>query len=63
MTTQVLQYAIGDVCINLSAGWFGLTMIAPNFIKKRGVTRMLILTFDVVLGTVFLLLGVGFRSL
>ncbi|MGH7203087.1 MAG: hypothetical protein ACREHC_01440 [Candidatus Levyibacteriota bacterium] len=39
---------------NLAAGYFGLVLIAPNFSPLRSVTDVLILTYDLVLGIVFL---------
>ncbi len=39
---------------NLAAGYFGLVLIAPNFLPLNNVINVLVLTYDFVLGIVFL---------
>ena len=39
---------------NLSAGFFGLILIAPNFLPIKGLHDVFLLTIDIALGIVFL---------
>lgn len=46
--------ALSAVLGNLSAGWFGVAIIVPNFVNPLTLDGFLILTRDVAFGIVFL---------
>lgn len=50
--------ALAGLCINLSAGWFGLAIITPNFSELSETEALLVLTRDVFFGILFLYLTV-----
>lgn len=45
---------LSGLCINLSAGWYGVVLIAPNFWPVGEFKNALVLTYDVLSGTLFL---------
>lgn len=49
---------LAGVCGNITAGWFGLAFITPNFVNLSNTDGVIVLTRDVLLGIVFLLIGV-----
>ena len=59
---KIFFQAISDLCINLSAGWFGAAFIVPNAVGKRGKVKFWILTVDIFLGIIFLVLSVQLRK-
>lgn len=48
--------ACSSVLGNLSAGWFGLAILTPNFINLEMIEAVFVLTMDVLLGILFLCL-------
>ena len=46
--------ALAALAVNLSAGWFGLVFIVPNFLPISGVRELWLLTVDLLAGTLFL---------
>lgn len=53
--------ALSALAVNLSAGWFGVVIIAPNFWPIAGLKEVVMLTGDIFLGTIFLLLSYIFE--
>ena len=51
-----LLRATSAVLGNLSAGWFGLVLVAPNFTDITKIESILTLTKDAIFGIVFLVL-------
>ena len=43
LENQTWLLIISDLFVNLSAGWFGAVFIVPNFSKKKGSERFLVL--------------------
>jgi len=43
---------------NLSAGWLGLIIIAPNFLPLNNIEKLWIFTYEVFFAIVFLVLAV-----
>ncbi|MBM4401799.1 MAG: hypothetical protein FJ044_00970 [Candidatus Cloacimonetes bacterium] len=50
--------ALSGLCVNLSAGWFGAALITFNFLDPSKKGGFWVLTYDIVFGTLFLLLTV-----
>lgn len=50
--------ALSALSINISAAWFGVVIIAPNFWPLVGFKPLLLLTADIFAGTVFLIVTV-----
>lgn len=48
---------LSDLFINLSAGWFGVVIIVPNFSEEKGRKKYIVLTADILFGIVCLLLA------
>jgi hypothetical protein len=48
---------VGDLFINLSAGWFGAAFIVPAISQKPILINFAILTVDFILGMVFLVIA------
>lgn len=59
---NVWANAISDLLINLSAGWLGVMIIVPNFSRKKGLKRFLILTGDFLAAILCLSLAVAIRG-
>lgn len=60
--SKVWNSLFSDLFINLSAGWFGAALIVPTFSESTIVTNLWVLTVDLILGTLFLLLGFLFKN-
>lgn len=45
---------LAGLCINLSAGWYGLVVIVPNFWPIKEFKDILVLTGNIFFGTLFL---------
>ena len=54
--------ALSDLFINLSAGWLGTVIILPNYVKERGMKKILILISNLIASIVSLGIGVYFRK-
>lgn len=52
-----------DLLINLSAGWFGAILIAPNFTSLEYPFDLIILTQDLAIGIVSLVIAVRLKRL
>lgn len=50
--------ALSSLSINISAAWFGVVIIAPNFLPLEGLKSLLLLTADVSAGILFLIVTV-----
>ena len=48
--------SLAGLSINISAAWFGLALITPNFINSGLGEFLIVLTRDVTFGIVFLLI-------
>lgn len=55
--------AIADLLINLSAGWFGAILIAPNFSSLKYPFDLIILTGNLVIGIVSIVIAVRLKRL
>lgn len=55
--------ALADVFINLSAGWFGVVVIIPNFWPPANWENILLLIYDLIAGILFLIWAVKLRRL
>lgn len=55
---KTLLSVLSDLFVNLAAGWLGAAFIAPNFSRKKGLEKFIILTSDIMLA--IFCLGVGF---
>lgn len=51
-----------DLFVNLSAGWFGAALIVPTFSDSTLIGDLWILTYDLILGTLFLVLSYVLRK-
>jgi hypothetical protein len=51
---KVALRAISGVLGNISAGWFGVAMITPNFVDIRTFEAQITLTKDLLFGILFL---------
>ncbi|MFH1896432.1 MAG: hypothetical protein ABH814_03105 [bacterium] len=51
---KAITRSLAGLAVNLSAGWFGLVLIAPNFWPLDGLKGLGFLTLDVFAGTLFL---------
>jgi len=51
-----LLKALSGLFINLSAAGFGAAFIVPNFSSLKTGADLLVLTFDILTGTIFLIL-------
>ena len=49
-----LTKTFAAISANLSAGYLGLILIAPNFLPFKGTKEIVILTYDLILSIVFL---------
>jgi len=49
-----LLKSLSGLTINLSAGWFGLALITPNFSVVAGIKELSLLLYDVTFGILFL---------
>lgn len=54
---------LSDLFINLSAGWFGVVVIVPNFTKEKGIKKFLILTIDIAFAIVCLVISYLLRRI
>lgn len=52
-----LTKVLSGISGNLSAGFFGLILIAPNFLPIKEFHDVFLLTTDVIFGIVFLLIA------
>ncbi len=59
----VFLATISDLLVNLSAGWFGVVFIVPNFSKEKGFRKLLILTLDICAAIVCLIAAFLLRSI
>lgn len=50
--------ALSGLTINLSAGWFGAVLILPNFSPVQSLADFGVLTYNLVFGSIFLVLTV-----
>ena len=50
--------AFAGLTINLSAGWYGAVLILPNFSPIKTTADFLTLIYDLLFGTIFLVLSV-----
>lgn len=55
--------ALSGLSVNLSAAWFTLAIVTPNFSSLANIEALLVLTRDLVFGIVFLVLTVIFERL
>lgn len=55
--------AIGDVFLNLSAGWFGAAFIVPKTFERSPKEDVLYVGMNIVLGITALAIGFKFRTL
>jgi len=53
-----LLKALSGLFINLSAGFFGVSIIGPNLSFPKGPTDFVVLTVNIIFGIVFLLLTI-----
>lgn len=58
----IIFEALADLCINLSAGWFGAAFITPAFSKQSRNVNFAILTVDIIFGILFLGLAILLRN-
>lgn len=58
----VLRSIIGDLFVNLSAGWIGAIIITPNFSDSKGVKKWVVLTGNMLGVIVSLLIAFSLRS-
>lgn len=49
---------LSALTVNLSAGWFAAVIIVPNLSIINGLGNIAVLIYDLVFGSMFLLLGV-----
>ena len=54
--------ALSGLSVNLSAAWFGLAVVTPNFANILKIETVVTLTRDVLFGIIFLLLTVFFEK-
>lgn len=54
---------ISDLFVNLSAGWFGVVLIAPNFLTKKSPLKYFLLTSDIVAGIVSLVIAFELKKI
>ena len=57
----VFKKIIADLLVNLSAGWFGVIFIVPNFSGLNNVTEFTILTFDLIMAILCLVISYLFK--
>lgn len=55
-TSRAFLKALSQVFANLSAAWFTLAFITPNFSNAFNTKAIIVLTTDIVFGIVFLAL-------
>ena len=60
--SPVIRSILGDLFINLAAGWIGVLIIVPNFSSEKGWKKKIILTGDIVLAILSLLLAYLLRN-
>lgn len=46
--------SVSGLTVNLSAGWFGVALITPNFSVIAGTKELFLLLFDITFGILFL---------
>ena len=51
---------LSALTVNLSAGWFAAVIIVPNLSIINDLDNMAVLIYDLIFGSIFLLLGVWF---
>jgi hypothetical protein len=56
-TKNIFFSVLGDLSINLSAGWFGTAFIVPAISQKPILINFVTLTVDFILGMVFLIIA------
>lgn len=56
---QAFRKALAGIAGNLAAGWFGLILIAPNFLPIKGVEEIFLLTDNLFSGIVCL--GIAYK--
>lgn len=61
--TQPWLKALSALSINLSAAWFDLAILTPNFAKTQYLQVVIALTLDFMLGILFLLFTVKIEGL
>lgn len=54
--------ALSGLSINLSAAWFATALIGVNIAAPKEFGELLVLTFNLVFGIIFLLLTVKFEE-
>lgn len=54
--------ALAGLSLNISAAWFALAFITPNFVDLHALEAVIVLTKDIVLGIVFLVLNIIFEQ-
>ena len=57
-----LKEIVSDLLINLSAGWFGVIFIVPNFSGLNNITEFTILTFDLIMAILCLVISYLFKT-
>jgi glycopeptide antibiotics resistance protein len=60
---HVFLATIADLLVNLSAGWLGVVFIVPNFSKKKGLRKVIILTLDICAAIVCLVAAFMLRTI
>ncbi len=53
---------LSALTVNLSAGWFAAVVIVPNFASVDNLDNLIVLFYDLMFGTIFLLSGVWFEK-
>lgn len=53
---------LSDLFINLSAGWFGVVLIVPNFTEEKGAKKWWTLAFDLLAAVLCLLFAFSLRK-
>jgi len=60
---RALLKALSSVAANISAAWFGLALVTPNFTEISNSDSLFVLTSNVFFGIVFLLISATFERL
>lgn len=55
--------AVGDVFLNLSAGWFGLAFITPIAKQRTLQQNLQFIIYNILFGVVALAIGYKFRTI
>ena len=53
---------LSALAVNLSSGWFAAVIIVPNFASINSLDNLIVLFYDLMFGTIFLLSGVWFEK-